>query len=223
MSPSTRAVTSPSWIPRAAAMLARPLVRQLPRACSRCSAGVGPVLSDQHDRVVGVHGEGLLPLLLGTGAVEVVDGGAVPGAVHPTGVGPELETCQLGVLAHGVERGEERGGVDAVALGLLHGGHGGSSPRGVVSRGGCRVQPGGCRARGEHQCLTFEGLAELDLELHEAGGCGERGQLAGEPEDVPQGVVPRRLVAAEGVGLGFPLQCRGDRVREQLGVAEGIR
>ena len=60
MSPSTRAVTSPSSMPRAAAMLASPLVRQLPRAWSRCSAGVGRVvLADEHGRVVGVGGVGL--------------------------------------------------------------------------------------------------------------------------------------------------------------------
>ena len=42
MSPSTVDVTSVSGIPRAAAMFARPLVRQAARACRRSSTGVGP-------------------------------------------------------------------------------------------------------------------------------------------------------------------------------------
>jgi hypothetical protein len=88
-------------MPRAAAMLTRPAVRQVASACRTYSTGVGP--------------EGLLPPLLAAGAEEVADGALAVGAGDPAVLGAELELGEWALGLHRVERGEQGRGVDAVA------------------------------------------------------------------------------------------------------------
>jgi hypothetical protein len=65
--------------------------------------------------VVGVEDPGVFVGAFLADAVEVADGAAAVGAASPLVAGPELEVGGLGGLLHRVERGEEGGGVDAVA------------------------------------------------------------------------------------------------------------
>jgi len=85
------------------------------------------VLADEHRRVVGVEGERPLVGSLLADPEEAVDRALAVGAVDPAALGAELEPGGGGRLLHRVERGEERGGVDAVAGGGggCGGGHGG--------------------------------------------------------------------------------------------------
>ena len=116
MSPSTVEVTSVSSTPRAAAMLARPAVRQPASAWSRYSTGVGPCRrrrapsGGRRRRVNDV----LVGALLAD-AEEAVDRALAVGAGHPAVRGPELELGRRRRRLHGVEGGEQGGGVDAVA------------------------------------------------------------------------------------------------------------
>jgi hypothetical protein len=82
------------------------------------------VRPDQHRRVVGVEGERLPVGHLLLGPVEAVDRRLVVGPVEPAVGGPELELGEVGIAFHGVERGEQRSGVDAVTDDVLDGGHG---------------------------------------------------------------------------------------------------
>ena len=133
MSPSTVDSTSVRFTPRAAAMLAMPAVRQAASACSRNSTGVGRVvLADEDGRVVGVERERLLVGHLLHGAVEAVDRRLVVGAADPLVRGAELELGDVVVALHGVDRGEQGRGVDAVAGGVLDGGHRSVSLDGVM-------------------------------------------------------------------------------------------
>ena len=117
MSPSTVEETRRSVMPRAAAMFARPEVRQAAMACSRNSTGVGPWFDpDEHGRVVGVVGERLRAgRVLLPGAVEALDDRAVVGAADPFVGRAELELGDLRRALHRVEGGEQRRDVDAVA------------------------------------------------------------------------------------------------------------
>ncbi len=108
-------------IPRAAAMFARPAVRQEAMACSRNSTGVGALVrSDQYCGMVGVVSERdrtcrvVLP-----GAVESLDQGAAVGAADPFVTCPELEPGEFRRSLDRVNGGEQRGDVNAVARRLV--------------------------------------------------------------------------------------------------------
>jgi hypothetical protein len=81
------------------------------------------VLTHEDGGVVGVDDEPLRMGLLGSCAMEVVDGGPVVRSGDPTGGGPELESREFRLGAHRVQGGEQLVGVDAVALGCRTGGH----------------------------------------------------------------------------------------------------
>jgi hypothetical protein len=68
--------------------------------------------------VVRVDGERALVLLLGANAVEPADLVAVVRARDPAVIHAEPEPGRLGVCLDGIERREQLGHVDAVALGL---------------------------------------------------------------------------------------------------------
>ena len=74
------------------------------------------VVTDEHRRMVGVEDTRLVVGHLLLGAVEAIDRRLVVRAAHPPVGGPELEDGDLVVALHGVDRGEERGGVDAVGV-----------------------------------------------------------------------------------------------------------
>src|SRR5918993_1183536 len=115
MSPSTVEVTSSRLIPRAAAMLARPAVRQAAMACSRNSTGVGPVSLPEHGRMVGVIDVlPLVPHLLHRPG-EAVDGAAAVRAAHPPVAGAELKRGDLRLPLDRVQGGEQGRDVHAVA------------------------------------------------------------------------------------------------------------
>ena len=85
--------------------------------------GRGAVGADEHGRVVGVVDVHLLVRHLLHGAVEAVDRGLVVRAADPPVRGAELELGDVAVALDGVKGGEQRRRVDAVADGVLHGGH----------------------------------------------------------------------------------------------------
>ena len=98
-------------------MLAMPAVRQAARACSTNSTGVGPLSrADEDGGVVGVEDELALVRALLADAEEVGDRRAAVRPLQPLVVGPELELRGRRHLLDGVEGGEERRGVDAVAV-----------------------------------------------------------------------------------------------------------
>src|SRR6185437_13895088 len=115
MSPSTRDSTDSRLILRTAAMLPRPEVRHEASAASRSSAGVG---AHQHRGVVRLDGERAVVLLLGAYAVERADLVPVVRARDPAVGHAEAEAGRLGVRLDGIERCEQLGHIDAVALGL---------------------------------------------------------------------------------------------------------
>jgi hypothetical protein len=85
----------------------------------------GVVISDQHRRVIGIHGRDVLVLHLLQRAVEPGQCGPVMGPVHPGVAGPELELRDLGLSLDRVERREQRRGVHSIATSALGscGGH----------------------------------------------------------------------------------------------------
>src|SRR5690606_33599223 len=147
--------------------------------------------ADEHLRVVGVVDErdGAGGVLL-AGPVEALDLAAVVGAADPGVPRPELGVGKPRVLAHGVDRGEERGDVDPVA-----GGTGGG--------GGHRYSFGGsiwCAGRYGHRLpRTFPRRAG-GVPAAEGGGrrrrrgrlTGRVGAVAAAGTSVPQGGVPPR-------------------------------
>ena len=74
------------------------------------------ILADEHRRVIGVEGELVIANLLGSRAEEAVDGAAVVSAAEPAVGGAEPERGDVGLIAHGVDGGEQAGCVDAVHL-----------------------------------------------------------------------------------------------------------
>src|SRR5690606_11018208 len=77
----------------------------------------------EHLGVIGLDGERVWPLLLHADAVEAVDRPHAVRAGDPAVRDAELELRGFGLLPHRVERCEQRADVDAVAHGVLDGGH----------------------------------------------------------------------------------------------------
>ena len=115
MSPSTVAVTSSRSMPRAAATLARPLIRHAPRALRSSSAGVGALSAPTSTAgwSASMLRHPLVEVFL-AGAVEPMDGALVVGAADPAVGGAELEAGDLWLGPDGVEGGEQGLDVDAV-------------------------------------------------------------------------------------------------------------
>ena len=116
MSPSSIDSTLVSVTPRTAAMLPMPAVRQVASACSTHSTGVG-AWSLPHS-TAGWSPSAMVACLCMCSPpapvkVEIVVRLLVPR--HPAVRGAELELGQLRLRADGVDRGEQRGGVDPVA------------------------------------------------------------------------------------------------------------
>jgi hypothetical protein len=81
------------------------------------------VRPDKHRWVVGVERKRLPVGHLLLGAVKAMDRRLIVGSAEPAVGRPELELGKVGVAPHGVERGEQGRGVDAVADGVIDGGH----------------------------------------------------------------------------------------------------
>src|SRR6185312_10863919 len=116
------------------------------------------VRTDQHRRMVGVERERLTVVHLLLGAVEAVDGRAVVGPAHPGVGGPEAELRDVGIALHGVDRGEQGRGIDAVTDGVLGDGHG-LSPLMVAP--GDRFGPVRFAARGRRHIGTGYGSTDI--------------------------------------------------------------
>ena len=166
------------------------------------------------------------------GAEEAGEPAAGVRAGDPLAGRAELELCSLGLLADGVDGGEQGRGVDTVevlgcdghdsafrdGLGVMRGNVSGS--RTEVSR---RKRPAGWPG-GQLSGFDVERPAQVALQLREPPGVGELGQLTGDPEGVADRVVSLLPVRRHRDRLvGRVTQHPASRLGEQLGVPERVR
>ena len=228
MSPSTRAVTSPSSMPargrdvgQAAGQAAAERLEQV------LGRGGRVVLADQHGRVVGVDGEGL-----------------ARGACSPPAPWKPSMVVRLWVppthrvvvrnwkrASSGCSRTAPMVAKSASVSTPLSwwvgcGGHGGSSSRGGVRHAvsAARSPAGAGREASSCASRSRASLSSIWSSTKRVGS-GKRASVAGQPEDVSASAASRaalRTPRAPRASPAAPARAACERVGEQLGVAEGV-